>query len=91
MAQVLIRNLDDQVVAVLKKQADAAGLSLEAFLREALTSQATAGRAELVAEIEAMRLQVKPPAPGEPRSEDIVREMRDERSRGQRELLGLGE
>ena len=91
MAQVLIRNIDADVVATLKRQAEGAGLSLESFLREALTRQASPSRAELVAEIEALRKTVPPPAPGELRGEAIVRQMRDERTRQQRELHGLDE
>lgn len=91
MAQVLIRNIDDEVVATLKRQAEGAGLSLEAFLREALARQAGPSRPELVAEIEAMRKTVPPPASGEPLSEEIVRQMRDERTRHQREVHGLDE
>lgn len=38
MAQVLIRNLDDEVVAALKRKAELQGRSLEQMLRETLTS-----------------------------------------------------
>jgi len=40
MAQLLIRDLDDEVAAVLKKAAQAAGRSFEALARETLTERA---------------------------------------------------
>ncbi|MFM7362718.1 MAG: FitA-like ribbon-helix-helix domain-containing protein [Cyanobium sp.] len=40
MAQVLIRQLDERVVAILREQARARGVSLEQSLRELLTSEA---------------------------------------------------
>ena len=89
MAQVLIRNLDDSVVASLKQKAESAGLSLEAFLRDALTRQTEPTRAELVAEIETLRVRVSPPEADEMLAGDIVREMRDERTRQQAKLHGL--
>jgi plasmid stability protein len=40
MAQLLIRNLDDEVAAVLKRSAQSRGCSLEALAREALVEKA---------------------------------------------------
>ena len=40
MAQVLIRQLEDRVVAILRQQARARGVSLEQSLRELLTKAA---------------------------------------------------
>jgi plasmid stability protein len=40
MAQVLIRQLEEQVVAILRQQARARGVSLEQSLRELLTNAA---------------------------------------------------
>ena len=40
MSQVLIRNLDDEIIARLKQRAGLAGVSLEQFLRELLTGAA---------------------------------------------------
>ena len=79
MAQVLIRNLDDETVARLKSKAERAGLSLEAFLRQLLSEDAPS-RADAVAKIEALRKTVKAPAPDELRAEDIIRDMRQSRS-----------
>jgi len=42
MAQVLIRQLDDQVLAVLRARARCRGMSLEQSLRELLTAAAKA-------------------------------------------------
>lgn len=78
MAQVLIRNLDDETVARLKRKAERAGLSLEAFLRQLLTGDAPS-RADAIDKIEALRKTVRPPQPGEPLAEDIVRDMRQSR------------
>ena len=43
MAQVLIRQLDERVVAILREQARARGVSLEQSLRELLTAAARQG------------------------------------------------
>jgi plasmid stability protein len=80
MAQVLIRNLDEETVARLKRKADRAGLSLEAFLRR-LLSQEAPSRFEAIAEIDALRVKVAPPAADEPRAEDTVRDMREARTK----------
>jgi antitoxin FitA len=45
MAQVLIRQLDEQVVAALRARAQAQGLSLEQSLRDLLTAAAGERRA----------------------------------------------
>ncbi len=78
MAQVLIRNLDDETVARLKRKAERAGLSLEAFLRQLLTRDAPS-RVQAIAEIEALRSTVRPPLPDEPLAADVVRDMRQAR------------
>jgi plasmid stability protein len=49
MAQVLVRNLDDQVVAALRRKAELHGHSLEQELRIALTSAARLSPEERVA------------------------------------------
>ncbi len=77
MAQVLIRQLDDRVLAALKARARAQGVSLEQSLRDLLTAAAQDGdslRAELA------RLRATTPAAG--RSLDVaalIREDRDSR------------
>ena len=76
MAQVLIRNVDDEVVAALRARASARGRSLEAELRDLLARAATHPRADLAAEF----AQVREMTPAGPRrlAEDLIREGRDE-------------
>jgi plasmid stability protein len=77
MGQVLIRNVDDSVLAALRARATARGLSLEAELRDVLARAAGHPRADLAAEFAAVRAMT----PSGPRrlAEDLVRETRDER------------
>ena len=49
MGQVLIRNLDDEVIARLKQRAALGGLSLEQFLRQLLSGAAPLTADEKVA------------------------------------------
>jgi plasmid stability protein len=76
MGQVLIRNVDDAVIAALRARAASRGLSLEAELRDALTRAAAHPRAAIAAELAAVRAMT----PGGKRrpAEDLVREGRDE-------------
>lgn len=55
MGQILIRNLDDNVIASLKTKAEIAGKSLEQSLRELLTANAPLTPEERVALIERLR------------------------------------
>jgi plasmid stability protein len=74
MAQVLIRQLDEQVLAVLKARARARGVSLEQSLRDLLTAAAREGtslRDELA------RLRATTPAAG--RSLDVAALIREDR------------
>ena len=54
MPQVVIRNLDDEVVARLKEQAKRHHRSLEGELRQILTEAATPSRAELAQRAQAI-------------------------------------
>lgn len=75
MAQVIIRNLDDSVVTLLKVRAHLHGNSLEHELREILAAAARPSRADLIAAID--RIRAMTPA-GESRdSVDLVREDRE--------------
>ena len=49
MAQVIVRNLDDQVVATLKRKAELHGCSLEQELRDILSKAARLTKEERVA------------------------------------------
>ena len=74
MAQVLIRQLDDQVVAALRARARARGVSLEQSLRDLLT--AAARESELLRE-DLARLRATTPAAG--RSLDVAALIREDR------------
>jgi plasmid stability protein len=78
MAQVIIRKLDDNVVARLKQRARAKGLRLEQELREILTAAAyRPTRDEITAELDRIRaLTPKGPAID---STALIREGRDSR------------
>jgi plasmid stability protein len=74
MAQVLIRQLDDHVVAALKARAQAQGVSLEQSLRDLLTGAAGDGptlRAELA--------QLRATTPSTGRSLNVAALIRDDR------------
>jgi plasmid stability protein len=77
MAQVIVRNLDDNVVAQLKERAACKGRALEQELREILTEAAKPTRAELVAEMD--RIRAMTPKTHRTLAEDIIRESRDSR------------
>ena len=74
MGQVLIRNVDDTVLAALRARATARGVSLEAELRDVLTRAAGHSRADLAAEFASVRTMT----PNKPRrlAEDLVHESR---------------
>jgi antitoxin FitA len=77
IGQVLIRNVDDTVLAALRERATMHGVSLEAELRDVLTRAAGRPRADLAAEFAAVRALT----PNKPRrlAEELVRESRGER------------
>lgn len=75
MAQVLIRQLDDQVVEALKARARVQGLSLEQSLRDLLTDAVRHGAAGLHDEL--ARLRATTPAAG--RHLDVAALIREDR------------
>ena len=77
MGQVLIRNVDDAVIAALRARATARGLSLEAELRDVLSRAAGHPRADLAAEFAEVRAMT--PKGRRRLAENLVREGRDER------------
>ncbi len=79
MAQVLVRNLDDDVVARLKAQAANENLSLEQFLRDVLVAKASPAKADFLAKLAALRKDIKLPN-NMPPVEDIIRRMREDRA-----------
>lgn len=79
MAQVVIRNIDDDVVERLKARAAAEKKSLEQKLRDVLTEAAKPSRAEVLAEVDRIRAMTPPRPPNAPLAEDLIREDRDSR------------
>jgi plasmid stability protein len=75
MAQVLVRNLDEQVVQSLKTKAELKGHSLEQELREILTKAASLTPDELVAISDKIIAMQERPA--EVESWELIREYRD--------------
>lgn len=82
MAQVLVRNIDEQVVSALKRKAELQGRSLEKMLREILTQAARLSPEERLRI--ARRIRAMTPVKVEQSdSTDLIREdrMRDEPGR----------
>ena len=77
MAQVIVRDLDDHVVASLKSKARLHGHSLEQELREILKRAAELTPQEKLALVDRIRAQQKRPL--EDDSTDLIREDRDSR------------
>ncbi len=78
MAQVIIRNLDDRVVAALKRKAGLHGRSLEHELRTILSQAARLTAAERVAIAERIR-GMTPSGIEQTDSAELIREDRDRR------------
>jgi plasmid stability protein len=77
MAQVIVRNLDDDVVSSLKFKAELHGHSLEQELRDILKQAAELTTEEKLALIE--RIRAKQERRLEDDSTDLIREDRDSR------------
>jgi plasmid stability protein len=78
LTQVIIRNIDDGVIARLKKRAAGQGLSLEESLRRALAALGAPSKEDVTEQLRRIRA-MSPPRTKPPFSEDLVREGRDER------------
>ncbi len=77
MGQLLVRRLADDVIAALRRRAAGRGHSLEQEARDILSAAARPSRAELAAELRAIRARTRP---GRfPLAEDLIREDRDAR------------
>ena len=77
MGQVIIRKLDDAVIAMAKRRAKSNGKSLEQYLRELITDNVQPSKAEIFAQIDKLfegRDFAFPQSP-----EDMIREDRDSR------------
>jgi plasmid stability protein len=77
MAQVIVRNLDDEVVSSLKLKAELKGHSLEQELRDILKQAAGLTKAEKLALIDSIRSMT--PRRLEDDSAELIREDRDSR------------
>ena len=75
MAQVLVRNLPDDVVAHLKARAARARHSLEQELRHILIEAARQGREEVLADMD--RIRAMTPNVAQTDSAELIREDRD--------------
>ena len=78
MAQVIVRNLDDDVVATLKRKAALRGHSLEQELRGILSSAAWPTTEERVALAKSIR-DMTPEGVPQTDSAELIREDRDRR------------
>ncbi len=77
MGQVIVRSLDDAVIAAIKSRARRKGHSLEQELRIILAQAAKRTRVEKLALVDRIRAAT---APGpHPLAEDLIREDRDTR------------
>ena len=74
MGQILIRNLDDGVIARLKLNAEAASTSLEQYLRDLLTTKVTSDKEAFLAFAKEMRDSSRP---SNLDPTDLIREDRD--------------
>jgi len=77
MGQLLIRNLDDTVIATLKRRAAAAGHSMEAEARATLRSALKVDKLALVREAQAMTATWRDDSA--PQGWELIREDRDSR------------
>lgn len=78
MAQVIVRNLDQRVVATLKKKAELHGCSLEQELRDILSMAARLTNDERVALAKRIRA-MTPTGVTQTDSAELIREDRDTR------------
>jgi len=78
MGQVIVRNLDDRVVAALKRKAELRGHSLEQELRDILSREARPTAEERVA-IAARIRAMTPTGVEQSDSAELIREDRDSR------------
>ncbi|NJM35910.1 MAG: hypothetical protein HC850_15835 [Rhodomicrobium sp.] len=76
MGQIIVRNLDDQVIARLKDRAAKSNQSLEQTVRDILRDAAKPSRKEILAEMERIAKQV---GPVDLDATDLIRADRDTR------------
>jgi plasmid stability protein len=76
MGQIIVRNLDDQVIARLKERARLTNQSLEHTVRNILFEAAKPSREEILAEMDRIRRRIGPVSLD---ATDLIREDRDSR------------
>jgi antitoxin FitA len=79
MAEIRVRNLDETVVGEFKDRAKRHGRSLEAELRELITSEALRPRRELLEDLQEFRETIRAKYGTLPDSTLLIREERDRR------------
>ena len=79
MAQVLIRNVDDDVLARLKARAAERRMPIESLLREIVTRAAGLTPNETIELLRRIQAGSKPLPPGAPTAGELIREDRDTR------------
>lgn len=77
MGQILVRNLKDDVIDILKQKAELHGHSLEQEARDALTAAAKLSREEFIALAD--RIRAMTPRVAQSDSTQLIREDRDSR------------
>lgn len=58
MGQLLVRNLDDSVIAALRRRAQSTGVSLEEAARQALAAAVGVSRDDALAKLDAVRRRI---------------------------------
>ena len=77
MAQLIIRNLDEDVVLRLKARAAQRGQSLEQSLRDLLSEAARPGREAVLKRADQIRARSRPAGPEAPDTVSMLRRLRD--------------
>ena len=77
MGQVIVRNLDDAVIAAHKERAKTRGVSLEQQLRDVLAEAARPSREDIIADLR--RIRAMTPKRPQIDSTELIREDRDSR------------
>lgn len=77
MGQIIIRKLDDEIIATAKRRAKSDGKSLEQYLRDLITDNVRPSKADIYKRIEAL-FEGRDFSFSQP-PEDLIREDRDSR------------
>ena len=78
MAQLLVRNIPDDVMADFKARASSEGMAAEALARIVIANESKRpSRAEAIRRMDALRALSPPLPPGSPSSVELLRQIRD--------------